>query len=297
MKVIQAESAGFCYGVKRAVDLARAAAKEHSGCVMLGHIIHNSHVVNELAALGVRKVDSVEEVREGETVIIRSHGERKETFDRLAQLGATCLNATCPNVLRIQKLVEKTDAEGRIPVIIGEKHHPEVLGVASFSKKSVIFENAEDAEKWLSEDVSRRDLPLTIAAQTTCIRSLWESSINFLKKECTNAEIFDTICNATQKRQSEAAELAAKVDVMVVVGDRKSANTQHLTEICSKRCPKVYQIEGVEELEPNFLKGCSVAGLTAGASTPASIIKEVNKTMSEEIKTMEAMEESFEELL
>ena len=297
MKVIQAESAGFCYGVERAVELARAAAKEHSGCVMLGHIIHNSHVVNELAALGVRKVDSVEEVREGETVIIRSHGERKETFDRLAPLGATCLNATCPNVLRIQKLVEKTDAEGRIPVIIGEKHHPEVLGVASFSKKSVIFENAEDAEKWLSEDVSRRDLPLTIAAQTTCIRSLWESSINFLKKECTNAEIFDTICNATQKRQSEAAELAAKVDVMVVVGDRKSANTQHLTEICSKRCPKVYQIEGVEELEPNFLKGCSVAGLTAGASTPASIIKEVNKTMSEEIKTMEAMEESFEELL
>ena len=297
MKVIQAESAGFCYGVERAVELARAAAKEHSGCVMLGHIIHNSHVVEELAALGVRKVDSVEEVREGETVIIRSHGEKKETFDRLAELGADCLNATCPNVLRIQKLVEKTDAEGRIPVIIGEKHHPEVLGVASFSKKSVILENVEDAEKWLSEDVSRRDLPLTIAAQTTCIRSLWESSINFLKKECTNAEIFDTICNATQKRQSEAAELAAKVDVMVVVGDRKSANTQHLTEICSKRCPKVYQIEGVEELEPNFLKGCSVAGLTAGASTPASIIKEVNKTMSEEIKTMEAMEESFEELL
>ena len=297
MKVIQAESAGFCYGVERAVDLARAAAKEHSGCVMLGHIIHNSHVVEELAALGVRKVDSVEEVREGETVIIRSHGEKKETFQRLAELGATCLNATCPNVLRIQKLVEKADREGRTPVIIGEKHHPEVLGVASFSDKSVILENVEDAEKWLNEDVSRRDLPLTIAAQTTCIRSLWESSINFLKKECTNAEIFDTICNATQKRQSEAAELAAKVDVMVVVGDRKSANTQHLTEICSKRCPKVYQIEGVEELEPNFLKGCSVAGLTAGASTPASIIKEVNKTMSEEIKTMEAMEESFEELL
>ena len=297
MKVIQAESAGFCYGVKRAVDLARAAAQEKKHCVMLGHIIHNSHVVNELASLGVRKVDSVEEVREGETVIIRSHGEKKETFQRLAELGATCLNATCPNVLRIQKLVEKADREGRTPVIIGEKHHPEVLGVASFSDKSVILENAEDAEKWLNEDVSRRDLPLTIAAQTTCIRSLWESSINFLKKECTNAEIFDTICNATQKRQSEAAELAAKVDVMVVVGDRKSANTQHLTEICSKRCPKVYQIEGVEELEPNFLKGCSVAGLTAGASTPASIIKEVNKTMSEEIKTMEAMEESFEELL
>ena len=297
MKVIQAKSAGFCYGVERAVELARNTAKEQRGCVMLGHIIHNTHVVEELAALGVRRVDRVEDVHPGDTVIIRSHGEKKETFDYLASIGANVLNATCPNVQRIQKLVERACAQGRIPVIIGEKHHPEVLGVASFSPDTVILENCEDVEKWLNEDVSRRHLPLTVAVQTTCVRALWESSINFLKKECTNAEIFDTICNATQKRQSEAAELAAMVDVMVVVGDRKSANTQHLTEICSERCPRVYQIEGADELEPNFLKGCSVAGLTAGASTPASIIKEVNETMSEEIKTMEAMEESFEELL
>ena len=297
MKVIQAKSAGFCYGVERAVELARNTAKEQRGCVMLGHIIHNTHVVEELAALGVRRVDRVEDVHPGDTVIIRSHGEKKETFDYLASIGANVLNATCPNVQRIQKLVERACAQGRIPVIIGEKHHPEVLGVASFSPDTVILENCEDVEKWLNEDISRRHLPLTVAVQTTCVRALWESSINFLKKECTNAEIFDTICNATQKRQSEAAELAAMVDVMVVVGDRKSANTQHLTEICSERCPRVYQIEGADELEPNFLKGCSVAGLTAGASTPASIIKEVNETMSEEIKTMEAMEESFEELL
>ncbi len=297
MKVLQAKSAGFCYGVERAVELARSAAREQRGCVMLGYIIHNTHVVEELASLGVRQVDRKEDVRPGETVIIRSHGEKKETFDYLETIDAKVLNATCPNVLRIQKLVERAHEQGRVPVIIGEKHHPEVVGVASFSPDSVILENKDEVEAWLSEDPSRRHLPLTVAVQTTCVRALWESSINFLKKECTNAEIFDTICNATQKRQSEAADIAAMVDVMVVVGDRKSANTQHLTEICSERCPKVYQIEGVEELEPSFLKGCSVAGLTAGASTPASIIKEVNKTMSEEIKTMEAMEESFEELL
>ena len=297
MKVIQAESAGFCYGVERAVKLAEQTAKEKGGCVMLGSIIHNAHVVQELETLGCRTVNGVDEVRPGDTVIIRSHGERKQVLEQLEAAGAICVNATCPNVLRIQKLVAQADEEGRIPLIIGEEHHPEVLGAASWSARSLIFETPEKLREWLDSDEKNRSLPLVAVAQTTCIRSLWETSSKILKKECTNAKLFDTICNATQRRQSEAAELAAKVDVMVVVGDRKSANTQHLTEICSKRCPQVYQIEGASELEPNFLKGCSVAGLTAGASTPASIIKEVNETMSEEIKNNEAMEESFEEML
>ena len=297
MRVIQAESAGFCYGVERAVKLAEQTARERGGCVMLGSIIHNAHVVRELEALGGRSVNSVEEVRPGDTVIIRSHGERKQVFDRLTELGVQYVDATCPNVRRIQQLVAQADEEGRIPLIIGEEHHPEVIGVASWSRRSMIFETPEKLQKWLDSAPENRHLPLTAVAQTTCIRSLWETSSKILKKECTNAKLFDTICNATQRRQSEAAELAAMVDVMVVVGDRKSANTQHLTEICSERCPQVYQIEGASELEPNFLKGCSVAGLTAGASTPASIIKEVNETMSEEIKNTEAMEESFEELL
>ena len=297
MRVIQAKSAGFCYGVERAVRLAEQTAREKGGCVMLGSIIHNAHVVRELEQLGGRCVNSVEEIRPGDTVIIRSHGERKEVFDRLAEVGIQCVDATCPNVQRIQQLVAQADGEGRTPIIIGEEHHPEVIGVASWSGRSMIFETPEKLQKWLDSAPENRHFPLTAVAQTTCIRSLWETSSKILKKECTNAKLFDTICNATQRRQSEAAELAAMVDVMVVVGDRKSANTQHLTEICAKRCPKVFQIEGADELEPNFLKGCSVAGLTAGASTPASIIKEVNETMSEEIKNTEAMEESFEELL
>ena len=297
MRVIQAKSAGFCYGVERAVRLAEQTARDKGGCVMLGSIIHNAHVVRELEQLGGRCVNSVEEIRPGDTVIIRSHGERKEVFDRLAEVGIQCVDATCPNVQRIQQLVAQADGEGRTPIIIGEEHHPEVIGVASWSRRSMIFETPEKLQKWLDSAPENRHFPLTAVAQTTCIRSLWETSSKILKKECTNAKLFDTICNATQRRQSEAAELAAMVDVMVVVGDRKSANTQHLTEICSERCPRVYQIEGASELEPNFLKGCSVAGLTAGASTPASIIKEVNETMSEEIKNTEAMEESFEELL
>ena len=297
MDVMVAQSAGFCYGVKRAVDMARDTAHRGEPCVMLGSIIHNANVVAELEALGMRKAESWQEVLPGETVVIRSHGEKKEVFEKLEELGARCVNATCPNVLRIQQLVAQAQEEGRTPLIIGEPHHPEVMGVASWSDRSVILPGPAELEKWLAEDESRRALPLTAAAQTTCVRTIWESSKEILKKQCTNAKIFDTICNATHRRQAEAADLAAKVDVMVVVGDRKSANTKHLAEICREKCGRVVQIERAGELSSDLFEGCLVAGLTAGASTPAGIIKEVYTTMSEEIKNMESTEESFEELL
>ena len=296
MDVMVAQSAGFCYGVKRAVDMARDTAHRGEPCVMLGSIIHNANVVAELEALGMRKAESWQEVLPGETVVIRSHGEKKEVFEKLEELGARCVNATCPNVLRIQQLVAQAQEEGRTPLIIGEPHHPEVMGVASWSDRSVILPGPAELEKWLAEDESRRALPLTAAAQTTCVRTIWESSKEILKKQCTNAKIFDTICNATHRRQAEAADLAAKVDVMVVVGDRKSANTKHLAEICREKCGRVVQIERAGELSSDLFEGCLVAGLTAGASTPAGIIKEVYTTMSEEIKNMESTEESFEEL-
>ena len=294
---MQAKSAGFCYGVERAVRLARETAENCGSCKMLGSIVHNAHVVEDLADHGAHEVGGIDEVESGDTLLIRAHGERKEVLERLEQRRVNCVNATCPNVLRIQKLVAQADREDRTPVIIGEAHHPEVMGIASWSERSVVFENAEELENWLYEDEKRRNLPITAVAQTTCIREIWESSAKKIKKECTNAKLFDTICNATQMRQSEAADLAARVDAMVVVGDGKSANTKHLTEICKQYCDRVYQIERAEELRAEWFEGCRVAGLTAGASTPAGIIKEVNKTMSEEIKTNEAMEESFEELL
>ena len=296
MRVIQAQSAGFCYGVERAVRMAEEAAAA-GGCVMLGSIIHNDSVVRRLEALGARQVQSAEEVQPGETALIRAHGEPVETYRTLEARGARVLDATCPHVLRIHRLVERAEQEGRTPLIIGEDHHPEVIAAASRSSRSVVLGNAEELAEWLAAVPARRTERLLAVAQTTCIRSIWEKCVIFLKKECTNAEIFDTICDATQKRQSEAADIAGRVDVMVVVGDRKSANTKHLSEICSTRCARVYQIEGAEELRADFLNGCSVAGLTAGASTPAGIIKEVYATMSEEIKNMEATEESFEEML
>ncbi len=297
MPVILAKSAGFCYGVERAVKLAEQTASEKGSCVMLGSIIHNAHVVRELEALGARQVDDISQVRPGETVIIRSHGETRQVYQQLEALGAEVVDATCPNVRRIQRLVAGAGEEGRTPLIIGEQHHPEVLGAASWSEDSVIVDGPAALEAWLAEDPARRTMPLMAVAQTTYIRTLWDDCVKILKKQCTNVKISDTICNATHKRQSEAAEIAAMSDVMVVVGDRKSANTKHLTEICSARCPVVYQVERVNEFKGDFLNGCSVAGLTAGASTPAGIIKEVYARMSDEIKNMEATEESFEEML
>ena len=297
MQVILAKSAGFCYGVKRAVDLAEKTAEENGNCWMLGDLIHNSHVVEDLARRGIRKTGDAAAVPSGEMVVIRSHGELKSVIDLLEGNGVRCVNATCPNVSRIQHLVAQAREEGRQPVIIGESNHPEVIGIASWCADPLIFEGPNDARKWLDEAPENREIPLSVVAQTTCIRELFETSWKILKKECTNVKIFDTICNATHKRQTEAAEIAAKADVMVVVGDRKSANTRHLTEICRKSCPRVYQIEKADELSADLFENCQVAGLTAGASTPAGIIKEVYATMSEEIKVAEGKEESFEELL
>ncbi|WP_294854119.1 bifunctional 4-hydroxy-3-methylbut-2-enyl diphosphate reductase/30S ribosomal protein S1 [uncultured Oscillibacter sp.] len=297
MKVLLAQSAGFCYGVERAVELTKKAAAESDCCVMLGDLIHNAHVVAELEALGVRKIAGPEDAPEGATVVLRSHGERREMVEELTERGLRCVSAACPNVLRIQTLVGQAEEDGRQVIIIGERNHPEIQGIASYCRHPLIFGGPEELAAWFAEDPVRRDLPITVAAQTTCIRELFETSIKILKKQCTNAKIFDTICNATRKRQSEAAEIAGRVDAMVVVGDPRSANTKHLTEICIERCPHVLQIEGADELSPDFFNGCSVAGLTAGASTPAGIIKEVYATMSEEIKNVESGEESFEELL
>lgn len=296
-KVILAESAGFCYGVERAVKLAQEAAAKAGKCYMLGDLIHNAFVVQDLEQRGICKTEHPELLQAGDMVIIRSHGELKPVLDDLKARGIRCVSATCPNVVRIHQLVTQAEQEGRQPVIIGEPDHQEVRAIASHCHNPLVFEGPEAVERWIEQSENYAEIPLTIVSQTTCIRKLFESSVKILKKQCTNVKIFDTICNATHKRQSEAAKIADLADAMVVVGDRKSANTKHLTEICNKRCPVVLQIEKADELSPDFFNGCSVAGLTAGASTPAGIIKEVYATMSEEIKNTETQEESFEELL
>ena len=281
-EIILAKSAGFCYGVRRAVQMAEDAAKTHSSCAMLGSIIHNAHVVEDLESQGVYRVNSSEELKGGETVIIRSHGEAKKIFDQLETKNTVVMNSTCPRVLKIQQLVQDAEHEGRKPLIIGDPKHPEVLGVAGWCHDPLIFHVPEDIEKWLHEDHAHKDIPITVVCQTTCTQKLYEICTEILKKECTNVKIFDTICDATYKRQSEAAEIAAYVDAMIVVGDRQSANTRHLTEICSGICPAVFQIERADELPLKDLRKYETVGLTAGASTPARIIKEVYTTMSEE---------------
>ena len=296
-KVLLAKSAGFCFGVRRAVKLAQEIAESGAPYVMLGPVIHNDHVIAQLAAQGVGCVSSLEEVPPGCGVIIRSHGEGKEVYDRLAAMGCPVADATCVKVAKIHEIVKDASDRGRQVIIIGAPEHPEVRAIAGWCIGAKIFRNEAELTVFLEEWKENPQKPVTLVSQTTSTDRIWTPCREKVKKECTNAEIFDTICDATHKRQSEAAELASQVDVMVVVGDRKSANTKHLTEICSRQCPAVYQIERAEELKRDFLTGCSVAGLTAGASTPAGIIKEVYTTMSEEIKTMEPTEESFEEML
>mgnify|MGYP000408763248 FL=1 len=182
MKVLLAKSAGFCYGVKRAVELAAKTGEETGGCWMLGDLIHNSHVVEDLARRGVRKTEDPAGLAAGDTVVIRSHGELKSVLDDLEARGVRCVNATCPNVIRIQRLVAQAEAEGRRPVIIGEPLHPEVMGVASWCRQPLVFDGPEAVEAWLDGDEKSREIPVTVVAQTTCIRKLFETSWKIIKK-------------------------------------------------------------------------------------------------------------------
>ena len=293
MDVILAKSAGFCYGVRRAVDLAEQWAGE--GLAMLGPVIHNTLVIQRLLDRGARLIDAPEEARPGERVLIRAHGEGERTYQILRGIGAEIVDGTCPHVRRIQEIARRAAEAGRQMILIGDPGHPEVRGICGWGRDVQVFSSPASLARWLREAPERAQTPITAAAQTTQLREIWESSCKILKKECTNVEKFDTICNATHKRQSEAAEIASRVDVMVVVGDRQSANTRHLVELCREKCGRVLLVEQAGDLTPDKLAGCRAAGLTAGASAPASIIKEVNKTMSEE-KIMNEGTENFAEM-
>jgi 4-hydroxy-3-methylbut-2-enyl diphosphate reductase len=293
-QIVLAESAGFCYGVRRAVELAEEKAARNTPCVMLGPIIHNRDVVERLAAQGLGAVDSPEQVPEGCGVIIRSHGESRAVHEDFARRGIEIFDATCPNVTHIHKIVSQAEERGRQPVIVGTIDHPEVLAIAGWCRSPLILSGAKDLEKWLNEDEKRINLPLSFVSQTTSTKKIWEDCVKKAKKLCTNAEFFDTICGATSKRQEEARQLAAQCGLMVVVGDRQSSNTKRLAEICREQCSDVLLIERAEDIDPSQLLQADMVGITAGASTPAWIIKEVIDKMSEEIMEIE---KSFAELL
>ncbi len=297
MSVIVAKSAGFCFGVDRAVGLVEKAAKAGKQVVTLGPIIHNRHAVSHFEEMGVKVIDTPEAAKAGQTVIIRSHGVSRKVYEALENRGVEIIDATCPFVKRIHGIVAKAEEEGRLPIIIGTRVHPEVEGIAGWCGECLVFESAEELADWAKTVENRPDLPICMVCQTTSTESLWKSCVNFAKKQFTNLKIFDTICKATEFRQTEAAQLSKTCQAMVVVGDVSSSNTGRLAMICREYCQKVFLVDNATELNPKDFDGAADIGVTAGASTPAWIIKEVNKTMSEITNVEAVQEESFEALL
>ena len=297
MSVTVAQSAGFCFGVSRAVEMVEKAAGEGKNVATLGPIIHNRHVVGKFEGLGVQVLERTEDAAAGMTVVIRSHGVSRAVLEDLQQMDVTVVDATCPFVKRIHDIVSKAEADGRLPLIIGTPSHPEVEGIAGWCSNGVVFESPEDLEKWIQGETVAVDHPISMVCQTTSTESLWKKCCEIAKKQFTNLKIYDTICRATEFRQGEAATLSKKCQAMVVVGDPKSSNTGRLAMICREHCAKVALVDNASELDSAFFAGVTDVGITAGASTPAWIIKEVNKTMSEITKVEAVQEESFAELL
>ena len=303
MKITKAKTAGFCFGVNRAVNMVYELLDSGKKVCTLGPIIHNPQLVAELEGRGVRIVSSPEEVKEGETLVIRSHGVEKAVYDKAYNLGVDVADATCPFVAKIHKIVAENSAKGAVTIIAGDKDHQEVKGiighcvgeyfvVASEEELDVVLEN----EKKISEN------DLILVSQTTFNAQIWGKLQKKLKKLYTNAKIFDTICNATSLRQSEADKLSKLSDAIVVIGGRHSSNTAKLHSVCKQNCDKTYLIETASELCFDDLKDCRNIGVVAGASTPAGIIKEVIDTMMENLQPTEeqveetAAQKTFEEM-
>ena len=299
-EILVAESAGFCFGVSRSVEMAEKLLSTEGKCYSFGELIHNEDVVGRLKEKGLEVIDSPEKCSGGDKVIIRAHGVTKQVYDELAERGAEITDATCPKVKAIHKIVGNAEADGRFVVVIGMKKHPEVDAICGWCGEHKVIESAPEMDEWLDKNREMWTKPLTVVVQTTQTRSNFNECCEIIKKRCTNAKISDTICSATFTRQEEAASLASRCDAMVVIGGRHSANSVHLAQICSENCGEVQFIERLDELDADRLKAYDTVGLTAGASTPAWIIKEVRNKMDEiknEAIAEEPKELSFDEML
>lgn len=296
-----AKSAGFCFGVDRAVKLVYGELeKGNKSVATLGPIIHNADVVNDLTDKGVRIADSVDDLKEGEKAVIRSHGVGKKIYEGLDQKGNAYIDATCPFVARIHKIVREKTEEGYFILIAGDKDHPEVQGIVGHCDENYyVFKDEDQLKSFFSKNYKNLEKKLAIVAQTTYNILIWGECLKVIPKDDENILVFDTICNATSQRQSDAALLSKEVDVMIVVGGKNSSNTIKLYNVCSENCPS-YHIENADELYSLNLKNAEKIGITAGASTPAYIIKEVQNTMAEiledDINFEEALEQSFKKV-
>lgn len=281
-----AGTAGFCYGVSRAVKLAEEAAKA-GPCRTLGELIHNRREVARLELMGITCAGSIDEIDDGACVIIRSHGASPSEYRRLEEKGCHIVDATCPDVARIHTFAKELSEEGRQVIIIGSAEHPEVVATCGWCKNPIVIADETDARNRLLEMLPDKETPIGVLCQTTGMEEEVKNCEKFLKKRYTNCKFFDTICKATSRRQEEAERLAKRSDAMVVIGGRNSANTIELYNICRKNCEMVFFAESADELPLSELRNKNVIGVTAGASAPAWIIKEVSKRMNDELKEME----------
>ena len=275
MKVILAKSAGFCFGVKRAVDTVYDQIREKGPIYTYGPIVHNKEVVGDLEKKGVRVITSPEEaasLTEG-VLILRAHGVSREVMETIrGNQRIRCVDATCPFVKRIHDLVAEESAKGKHIIIIGNAGHPEVIGTMGWSCTPVtVIENEEEAERFEADPSTE----LFIVAQTTFRANKFEDLVARIRKKGYTTLCMNTICNATNERQAEAREIAGKADVMIVIGDLSSSNSAKLFEICQKECKRTFFIQTRDDLHLNLTGEEKVIGITAGASTPKNIIEEV----------------------
>lgn len=281
MRVILAKTAGFCFGVDRAVNMAYELANSGARAATLGQLIHNSLVTDDLAAKGVRIISSPAEAQRGETVIIRAHGVAAEVYEELKGTGAEICDATCPFVKKIHCIVAENSGEDTEVFIAGDPNHPEVIGIKGHCKGEVnIFNSEAELDEIIKNDGKNYDKRIIAVSQTTFSQKVWKICKEKIKKYYTNAKIFDTICFATRERQDEAALISKQSDMMIIIGDRHSSNTAKLKAVCSENCD-TYLVERAAELNTINFSHCATVGVTAGASTPSAIIKEVLFAMSE----------------
>ena len=285
--------------MNRAVTIVNNLLEEGKKVTTLGPIIHNPHMVAELAERGVEIADTPNDLSSMDrTLVIRSHGVPQSVIDEIEQKGISYENATCPFVSKIHQIVKDNSREGKVILIAGDENHPEVQGIVGHCEgEHYIFKNYEDLGKLLKKLENIENISICVVAQTTYDVKEWKNCLKLLKKVYTNAKIFDTICSATSIRQSEAEELASISDIMVVIGGRQSSNTAKLFSVCKSKCERTYLIESAAELDDIALIDADIIGITAGASTPARIIKEVFNTMTENIEKTENTAENFAELL
>ena len=280
-EVTTAKSAGFCFGVKRAVDMVYDEAKKGERVYTLGPIIHNQQVVEDLEKKGVKVIDSVNDINNGydATVIIRSHGVPEKVIKALREKNVNIVDATCPFVLKIHKIVKEASQSGKTLIIIVSDNHPEVEGIKGWCvNEPVVLESVEEAENYTVDGAKK----LCVLSQTTFNYKKFKDIVDILSKKSYDIDVMNTICNATEERQTEAGTIARQSDAMLVIGGKHSSNTQKLYEICRKECENTYFIQTLDDLDLKQLQSFRSVGITAGASTPNNIIKEVQSYVRNE---------------